>query len=170
MNLPYYLHRLTTQAEAIARLTQGVDIPQAIWRPTPDAWSMVEVINHLYDEEIEDFRIRLQLTLDDPTQAWPPNDPVQKVIERDYNSRDLGASLENFLDERTVSLEWLRSVPSPNWENEHGIPDVGSLRAGDILAAWVAHDLLHLRQLIELHYAHQQQAAQPYSVAYAGGW
>jgi hypothetical protein len=170
MNLSYNLHRLTTQAEAIARLTQGVDATQAIWRPTPEAWSMVEVINHLYDEEIEEFRIRLQLTLDDPTQAWPPNDPEQKVTERDYNSRVLGDSLENFLDERTISLEWLRTVSSPNWANEHIIPDIGSLRAGDILAAWVAHDLLHLRQLIELHFAHQYQTAQPYSVAYAGDW
>lgn len=170
MNISYYLRRLTTQAEAIARLVEGVEIEQARWRPAPDAWSILEVINHLYDEEIEDFRIRLQLTLQDPTIAWPPNDPERKVTARDYNSRDLAASLENFLDERTVSLEWLRSLQGAKWENERTIPAVGSLRAGDLLTSWVAHDLLHLRQLIELHFYYQRQLAQPYSVEYAGDW
>lgn len=170
MNLPYYLLRMTHQAEAIARLVEGVDLAQARWKPTPDDWSILEVINHLYDEEIEDFRIRLQITLRDPNEVWPSNDPMRKVTERDYNSRDLGASLENFLDERTVSLEWLRGLEVPAWDNEHKIPGIGFLRAGDILAAWVAHDLLHLRQLVELHFYYQRQLAEPYSVDYAGDW
>jgi len=170
MELSFYLSRLGHQAEAIARLVEGIDEAQARHKPGPNDWSILEVINHLYDEETEDFRIRLQLTLDDPQQPWPPNDPVRKVTERNYNSRELGASLENFLDERTVSIEWLRSLEEPNWDNEHFIPQVGSLRAGDILASWVAHDLLHLRQLIELHFAYQRDFALPFSVEYAGEW
>jgi DinB superfamily len=170
MNLSYYLRRLTNQAEAIARLTEGVDDEQARWRPTAGEWSIVEVVNHLYDEEIEDFRIRLQNTLRDPNEEWTPNDPVRKVTARDYNGRQLPASLENFLDERTVSLEWLRGLHAAKWDNEHAIPGVGSLTAGDLLAAWVAHDLLHLRQLVELQFHYQRQLARPYSVDYAGDW
>jgi hypothetical protein len=170
LNVRYYLDRLTHQAEAIARLVENVDTTQARWKPTPDEWSILEVVNHLYDEEIEDFRLRLQITLRDPEEAWPRNDPVSKVTQRDYNSRVLGLSLENFLDERTVSLEWIRTLDRPNWKNEHLIPGVGSLRAGDLLTSWVAHDLLHLRQLVELHFAFQRQLAEPYSVEYAGDW
>jgi hypothetical protein len=170
MELFYYLDRLTHQAEAVARLVDGVDTVQARWRPSPDEWSILEVINHLYDEEVEDFRLRLQITLRDPKEPWPANDPVRKVTERNYNSRDLGASLENYLDERTVSLEWLRTLEEPQWANEHIIPNVGSLRAGDLLTSWVAHDLLHLRQLNELHFYYQRNLAQPYSVDYAGDW
>jgi hypothetical protein len=162
--------RLTHQAEAIARLIEDIDSAQGRWRPSPNEWSILEVINHLYDEEIEDFRIRLQITLRDPNEPWPPNDPVRKVTERNYNGRDLGASLENFLDERTVSLEWLGSLQAPRWENEHTIPNVGSLRAGDLLVAWVAHDLLHLRQINELHFYYQRQLAEPFSLDYAGDW
>lgn len=170
MNLNAYLTSMTHQAEAIARLVEEVDETQARWKPTPESWSILEVINHLVDEEIEDFRIRLQITLRDPDEAWPPNDPVRKVTERAYNSRDLGASLENFLDERTVSLEWLRTLEAPQWANEHAIPGIGALRAGDIMASWVAHDLLHLRQLVELHFAYQRQLAAPFAVDYAGDW
>lgn len=170
MNLSYYLDRLTHQAEAIARLVENVDEVQARWKPSPEEWSILEVINHLCDEEVEDFRLRLQITLRDPQEAWPANDPVRKVTERRYNERDLGDSLENFLDERTVSLEWLRSLDEPNWNNTHVIPNIGQLSAGDLLVSWVAHDLLHLRQLVELHFHHQRQLAQPHSVAYAGDW
>jgi len=38
------------------------------------------------------------------------------------------------------------------------------------MAAWVAHDLLHLRQLVELHYAWTVAKAAPYSLQYAGEW
>lgn len=170
MNLSYYLFRLVNQAEAIARLAEGIDATQARWKPTEDEWSILEVINHLYDEEVEDFRIRLQLTLEDPQAAWTGNDPVQKVTERKYNERDLGQSLENFLDERTLSLEWLRSLESPAWSNAHTIEGVSSLSAGDLMASWVAHDLLHLRQLVELNFYYQRHLAQPFSVDYAGDW
>jgi hypothetical protein len=170
MDLNHYLGRLTHQAEAIARLVEGVDATQARWRPSPNEWSILEGVNHLVDEEIEDFRLRLQMTLRDPNEKWPLNDPEAKVIERDYNSRDLGESLENFLDERTISLEWLRSLDGPQWENEYVIPDVGSLSAGDLLVSWVAHDLLHLRQLVELHFYYQRQLTHPYHVDYAGDW
>jgi hypothetical protein len=46
----------------------------------------------------------------------------------------------------------------------------GSIRAGDLLAAWVAHDVLHMRQLAELKYAFMAQAMEPYTVKYAGEW
>ena len=170
MNLTYYRDRLSHQAETIARLTEGIDTTQARWRPTPEDWSLLEVVNHLYDEETEDFRIRLQLTLNDPLGAWPPNDPEQKVIARDYNSRELGASLENFLDERTVSLEWLRGLEGAEWNRAHRRPDNSALSAGDLLVSWVAHDLLHIRQLTELHFQYQRNLAQPYTVDYAGDW
>ncbi len=170
MNLSYYLDCLTHQAEAIARLIESADATQARWKPSPEAWSILEVINHLYDEEIEDFRIRLQITLRDPEEAWPANDPQRKVTERNYNERDLGISLENFLHERTNSLEWLRLLDSPNWSHKHIVAELGSLHAGDLLASWVAHDLLHVRQLAELLFMYQHQVAQPFSVDYAGEW
>ena len=45
-----------------------------------------------------------------------------------------------------------------------------TLRAGDVLVSWVAHDHLHLRQFNELLFAWNQHQAQPYQVDYAGGW
>jgi hypothetical protein len=44
------------------------------------------------------------------------------------------------------------------------------MRAGDMFAAWVAHDGLHIRQLNELHRLLVERAAKPYRVGYAGEW
>jgi hypothetical protein len=39
-----------------------------------------------------------------------------------------------------------------------------------MFAAWVAHDLLHSRQLVELHWAWVNLQAGGYPVGYAGDW
>lgn len=161
-----FVARLAASAEVIAALVKGVEPDQAQWKPAADEWSILEVVNHLYDEEREDFRQRLRLLLADPTQDWPRNDPVGWVTERGYNTRELGQSLANFLAEREASLLWLRSLSDVNWDttrHHHGF----SLRAGDLLAAWVAHDLVHVRQLADLHRAYVDQIAAPYQTEYA---
>ena len=92
------------------------------------------------------------------------------MTERGYNARELGPSVENFLAERAKSIEWLKGLNSPNWEASATAPWGGEFRAGDMYAAWVAHDVLHLRQLTELHYALVREAAQDYDIGYAGDW
>ena len=163
------LTRLSSSAETIASLARTVSDVQARWKPSPEEWSVLEVICHLYDEEREDFRTRVDFTLHKPDADWPPINPVGWVTERGYNQRDPAASLEAFLSERRKSLEWLRSLQNPNWESTHTNPR-GSMRAGDVLAAWVAHDHLHIRQLNQLHWQYLSQDVAPVSLEYAGGW
>jgi hypothetical protein len=68
------------------------------------------------------------------------------------------------------SLAWLATLTTADWECEPTRRRGVQLRAGDVLAAWAAHDLLHARQLVELHYLHGALSAQPFSVEYAGEW
>ncbi len=42
------------------------------WKPSPERWSLLEIVNHLADEEALDFRTRIERTLRDPSGAWPP--------------------------------------------------------------------------------------------------
>ena len=140
---------------------------QARWKPSPRDWSILEVINHLGDEEREDFRTRLDLSSPTtPTRRSRRSTP-RAGDPAATTGRDPGASLARFLDERQHSLDWLRSLAAPDWSRPSARP---ALRAGDLLAAWVAHDLLHLRQLTELHYAWLAEHAAPYGIDYAGPW
>lgn len=161
--------RLTASGQMVERLARDVSGAQARWKPAPTEWSILEVVCHLYDEEREDFRQRTRLTLEDPTVEWPPIDPQGWVTARDYNSRDLATMLDAFLVERQASLAWLQSLDAPDWDQGRRHPAGFTLRAGDLLLSWVAHDLWHIRQLADLHREYVGAVvAPPYDIRYAG--
>ncbi len=161
---------LSSSADAIRSLAHAVPPEQAVWKPAPEKWSTLEVINHLADEEVEDFRTRLDLVLHRPREPLPPIDPEGWVVARAYNQRDLAESLARFLEERQRSLAWLGTLSSPDWERSYEHPRAGPLTAGTLLGSWLAHDLLHIRQLARLHYQYLAQQVHPHSLGYAGEW
>ena len=169
MNPESILTSMTQTSQAIRSLASGISDEQARWKPAPDSWSILEVLCHLLDEERYDFRVRLDFILHKPGQPWPPIDPQGWVSARHYNEQDPAEILGKWLQERQASLEWLRSLNTPDWQSAEQAP-WGALHAGDMLASWAAHDLLHLRRLVELRYANHNLQAQPYSPAYAGDW
>lgn len=169
MNLNYFVDRLSKNRGVFESLVRDVKLEQARWKPSPDKWSVLEVVNHLFDEEREDFRPRLELILADPTQPWPGIDPRTWVTTRGYNERELDTSLNSFFAEREKSLEWLSQLSAPNWKNSNEGPN-GTLTAGDLLASWLAHDFLHVRQLSRLHWQYVGAIADPYQTTYAGPW
>lgn len=76
---------------------------------------------------------------------------------------------EKFYAERSKSLDWLKSLSNMNWDVSY-TSEFGTLSAGEMLASWVAHDNLALRQFVELRRARIENITKPYSVAYAGDW
>lgn len=169
MDFDYALAQLRANAERIRALVQNVSAEKARWKPASDSWSILEVINHLYDEELADFPVRLKHILAQTAGPWPPIDPQGWVTERRYNERELPTSLANFLGARQKSLVWLQTLHEPDWQLSYDT-QWGPITAGDMFAAWVAHDLLHLRQLVELQWGYTTQQLTPYDVRYAGEW
>lgn len=174
MDLTAAIRALAANADAIAALVRPVGDDEARRRPSSDVWSILEVVCHLADEERDDFRTRVGLTLQDPTLPWPPIDPAGWVTARDYASRDIEEALADFVAERRRSLAWLAGLDDPQWANTARHPAGFTIRAGDLMASWLAHDLLHLRQLVELRYGAlaQDGAATDaaWDVRYAGDW
>ncbi|MBL8097056.1 MAG: DinB family protein [Anaerolineales bacterium] len=168
MNLPFFIAQLQTQGNAIIQLVGGLTPAQARWRPKPSDWSVLEVLNHLIDEEREDFPARLRVVLSGTAARWSPIAPQAWVKQRRYNQRDLAESIAAFRAERAGSLKWLRALPARTpWRRPYAH---GDLTAGDLLTAWTAHDVLHLRQLNELRYALITRTGRPFSPVYAGDW
>jgi hypothetical protein len=161
--------QLENQGEAILLLTAGLDERQARWRPDEESWSVLEVLNHLVDEDIEDFRCHLDHVLHTSDQPWPEIDPQGWVMDRKYNQRILDDSISRFREVRTQSTIWLQGLESPDWDAAVRMP-WGLLTAGDVLSSWLAHDLLHLRQLAELRYQLTAKDCAPCRLDYAGQW
>lgn len=141
---------LEASGALFVRQFEGFDPAAVRWKPEPTKWSALEVLVHMWDEERLDFRPRLQSALDDPKRPWLAIDPEGWPVERSYNTQDPAAALADFRDERARSLDWLRGLDDPPWGNTYEHPELGPLRAGDLMVSWLAHDHLHVRQLANL--------------------
>src|SRR5262245_52090662 len=144
--------------------------PDAAWKPPDGAWSILEVVCHLVDEETADFRRRLALTLENPNEPWSPIDPEGWAVERRYNDGNVRDVASRFASLRAESIVWLRSLNRPEWTKAYQHPKLGPIRAGDILSAWAAHDYLHLRQVAKRMYELAGRDAGEFSTRYAGQW
>ena len=162
--------RLDSTPCIVVAAAGGIDDADARWRPADGGWSILEIVNHMADEEVEDFRARLRSTLDDPTRVWPAIDPESAAWDRGYNQRDIAESVARFASVRNESLAWLRSLYEPDWSALHQHPTLGPLCAGDLLASWAAHDALHLRQIAKRLFQLSERDAGDYSTRYAGEW
>lgn len=169
MDLKIAVAQLRQQGIAIGSLAADVTEEASRWKPDPDSWSILEVLNHLVDEEVFDFRRHLEHMLFTPDQPWPEIDPQGWVTERAYNQRKLDETLRNFERERANSIRWLGELTQPNWDSKVSF-DWGDLTAGDMLVSWLTHDLLHIRQLVELRYQLTAANSLPFRVEYAGKW
>lgn len=167
MNTKYFISSLENSAKKIQCLLDDISVEQAKWKPHPEKWSILEVINHLYDEEKEDFRKRIDLTLHFQDKDWPGIDPEGWVNAHSYYSKNYKQSVSNFIGERNKSLDWLRGLQNPEWERVYQHPILGPLAAGDLLAAWATHDYLHLRQIANIQAGYLNIQASPFSTKYA---
>ncbi|HNT75413.1 MAG TPA: DinB family protein [Anaerolineae bacterium] len=165
MNVAFLKRALAHDADVIGALLADISPEQAQWKPDADTWSLLEIINHLYDEEREDFRAHLDQTLHG--LPWSGIAPFEWITERRYNERDLAASLQAFLTERRASLAWLDSLAAPNWDAFIAL-HFGDLRAGDVFVSWVAHDQWHIQQLAQRRLDYTLTQIAPYDAEYSG--
>jgi hypothetical protein len=170
MNYNYIIEKLEGNVSTFKSLLEKISDEQARWKPSPEKWSLLEVTNHLFDEEREDFRKRIKNVLEDPAKTWSPVDPESWVIEKEYNKREMNESLNNFLRERKKSVEWLKDLKSPNWKTAHNHPKLGEMSAEKLLANWLAHDYLHIRQIGFLNWSYLSHKVNLINLNYAGDW
>ena len=124
------------------------DLDEAMARNRPAAheWAPIEILCHLRDEETEDFSARLRAVLDGDGQ-FTPIDPEGWVLARRYREAGLGEVLGDLRQRRGASLALLASIAPERLSNALPQRTLGQLSGLDILAAWVAHDRLHVAQL-----------------------
>lgn len=170
MNVEKMIRSLGRFGHMLPEVVREVTEDDVHWRPPSGAWSILEVVCHLGDEEEFDFGQRVRLTLTDASATWPPIDPEGWAIERHYNEGSMDDAVRRFVHLRNESVQWLRAEADPDWSATYEHPKFGPFRAGDILAAWVAHDYLHLRQISKRMFEMAARDAGEFSIRYAGEW
>lgn len=170
MNHASIILQLETNLKTFEGLLHTTAQDEIIWRTAENKWCLLEIACHLYDEEREDFRARLKHTLENPNDKLPSIDPVGWVTARNYMGKNYETVVQDFLKEREQSVQWLRSLQSPDWKSAHHHHKFGPMSAEMFLANWLAHDYLHIRQILRLKYEYLKQATSEVSLRYAGEW
>ncbi|MFK7813143.1 MAG: DinB family protein [Maribacter sp.] len=147
------------------------DIPKEFhfFRAQADSWCLLEITCHLLDEEIYDFRARVKHALETPTDKMKPISPKTWPIDHDYLDKNFQQVLDQFLEERTSSIIWLKELKHVQWNNEVSHPDLGALSARTFLENWLAHDYLHIRQINMIKRAYLKKTSND-DLNYAGNW
>ena len=169
MEFQVLYRELTQSTDMIRSLLAGIRQEEAQFKPSPGKWSILEVVCHLYDEEREDFREHLDFILHRQHEEWHPIAPQAWVKLRRYNEQNFASMQKKFFLEREKSFAWLKKIRNSDWNTTYK-SRWGSMRAGDMLSSWIAHDNLHVRQLVELRRSRIEKIAKPYKFRYAGEW
>ena len=153
--------------DVLSGLLGGLDA--AGWRARPAAaeWAPVEIVCHLRDEEAEDFGARVRV-IAEGGERFAPNDPERLATERRYLDDDGPRALAAFRERRATSLALLGRLAPERLARTVERPSGGALSGLDLLAAWVAHDRLHLAQLAATLARGWAERWRPLRTEYAG--
>jgi len=165
----YNISQLEANLDVFKSLLNHVDKNMISWRQAPEKWCLLDIVCHLYDEERDDFRFRTQWVLEQPGETPPPFNPLDWVEERNYKEQDFNTKVNAFIKERKLSINWLKSLENPQWDNYYEHKTQGKLTASFFLTNWLAHDYLHIKQILKLKFDYLKQRYGT-SLDYAGNW
>lgn len=169
MDVQYISKELAKNKNIFRSIFENTEEQEYLWKPLPNKWCLLEILCHLYDEEREDFRARIQHTFEKPAEPVKPIDPVGWVLKRKYIEQDCKIVLRKFLSERDKSIEWLNDLPNAKWNSIYHHAQLGEISAAMFLSAWLAHDYLHIRQITRIKYQYLQSLT-GHDLSYAGKW
>ena len=167
--MDFVVEQLRQNKEVFYKLLKDVDKTMSLWKQSPEKWCLLEIVCHLYDEERNDFRFRTNWTLEKPNKVPPPINPVQWVNDHNYMGQDYKQMIDDFMAERDCSIVWLKSLKDPNWEHAFVHPKLGTLSANYFLNNWLAHDYLHIKQILRLKFDYHKHLSGEH-LDYAGVW
>ncbi len=140
---------LAELAEFLSSLLQALAAPDIDWRrrPSAEAWSIVEILCHLRDVELEVHQPRFRALAETDNPFIPGVDPDQWAEPRNYFCQDGRAALADFSDARRETLALLESLPEDAWLREARHAFFGQTTLHELLYLAVQHDRVHWQQI-----------------------
>lgn len=163
------IDKISENRNVFKYLLTGAAREEYLWRPAPEKWCLLEIVCHLNDEEQFDFQARTKHSSENKKDELPKIDPEGWVKSKSYAQQDYEKTLNNFLEERKKSVEWLNTLKESEWKNFFEHPKFGPLSAEFFLSNWLAHDYLHFRQITSLKYNYLKFISGE-NLLYAGEW
>jgi hypothetical protein len=132
------------------KLAQGLADEVLRWKPSGDQFSFVENACHLRDIEVEGYGARIRKLLTEDNPQLPDVDGARLARERDYNSQDFAAALDDFARARAENLRAVRELSAEQLNREGVLEGVGEITLGKLFLLMREHDESHRQELIGL--------------------
>ncbi|MBV9887247.1 MAG: DinB family protein [Acidobacteria bacterium] len=130
------------------------------WKPSPDRWSISEVLSHLaHSEDCLNQRVRSFVLENTPDlrEYEPPAEGFSAGTAQEHLSR--------FAQTRRGLVHFLRTLPAEAGARTAQHSKLGMVTLEQMLNEWACHDLGHIRQIAELYRARAfHPNAGPFSV------
>lgn len=144
-------------------LLAGLDEQWIINNEGPETFSPFDVVGHLIHGEKTDWPNRVQLILEKGTSS--PFVPYDRfAMYKESEGKTLDQLLKNFEALRRKNMEWMRSLNLSEQDLvKKGIhPNFGEVTMGQLISAWVVHDLTHIAQISRVMGKQYKEAVGPW--------
>jgi uncharacterized damage-inducible protein DinB len=140
-----HVDALAAFPEELKRQLAGLSDAALRFRPSPDEWSIIEIVGHMTDvDAIWPGRVRQMLSTDNPQLQRVDNDVVR---QRDYQNKQLGFLLITLAERRAEFVELLRMLRPVQLMRPGLHPTRGPITVADAPAALADHDRGHRAQI-----------------------
>lgn len=133
-------------ATKLARLITDVPTSKLRKRPTPEQWSVVELLAHLADAEVV-TGWRLRAILGEPGTPIAAFDQSAWATAGHYATRDPRQCIEQFRAMRKANLSLLNSLTPEQWSLYGMHSERGKETIEHVVSLIAGHDLNHLQQI-----------------------
>jgi DinB family protein len=144
--IPELLERFRRGAELVAVAITGAAGPELDYRPTPDQWSVRQIVAHLADSEAANVvRLRQVIAEDNPTLVpWDQNAWAERT---DYEKRKPSQALETMRQLRGDNYQLLKDLPHETYARTGHHLKRGTMSLLDMLRLFAEHAESHATQI-----------------------
>jgi DinB superfamily len=123
--------------------------PRAVltWMPAPGKWSILEILSHLRDYELEVALVAYRRIAAGGRPIVPALDADGRALENGYRSTRPLEAIRVWKRLRREAVEILDSMDPAAWEREEPVPSPGSTTLAGIVEQHVQHDRSHASQI-----------------------
>ena len=135
--------------DADTRLIAALDrVPRDLWtaRPSPDDWTVPEIVVHLSDSEANSY-VRIRKAIAEPGGAVAAFDEQRWQAALGYHDTDPAEALALFRALRRQTHRLLTSLPDDAWSRASEHPEFGTMTVADWLRRWQSHVAEHIAQI-----------------------
>lgn len=150
------LNEYLSGIELLKNKVKEFDSDSFTYKPSPDKWSIQEIIIHLADAEMN-ASTRMRKIIAESGSSIIPYEQDNWAEKLNYNSQNAEQYIGLFALLRDINFRLMKALPDGAWENFVNHPESGKITLKRWLDIYNNHLKNHLKQMEECYNAWKQR-------------